>query len=62
MTWFELRAYTVLWTAKLLRIKLRDLYDSYPYNPLVRTEVDEAWAKAMLGTYHDVSKNYDRDR
>lgn len=48
MTWFEIRAHTVLWIAKILRVKMRDLYDSYPYNPLSKTEVTEAFRNARV--------------
>lgn len=47
MTTWELRARVVLWAAKLMRIPLRELRDSYPYNPLVQTEVDEAWKRTQ---------------
>jgi hypothetical protein len=43
MTNWELRARVVLWAARLMRIPLRDLYDSYPYNPLVQSEVENAY-------------------
>jgi len=64
MTWFEARAYTVLWVAKLLRIKMRDLRDSYPYNPLVQAEVDEAFTNLhiRLGERYSITDNYDTER
>lgn len=39
MTSWELRAWIVLRVAKLLRVKMRDLYESYPYNPHVDEEI-----------------------
>ena len=47
MTWFEFRAMLVLQLARLLRIKLSDLYDSYPYNPYSKAEVRELYFKAI---------------
>jgi hypothetical protein len=42
-TWWEVRAAVVLYTAKLLRVRVRDMYDSYPYNPYSEEETREAW-------------------
>ena len=43
MTWFEFRAMLVLQLARMLRIKMVDLYDSYPYNPYSKAEVKELY-------------------
>lgn len=44
MTSFEFRAGILLRLAKVLKLKLADLYDSYPYNPYCAEEIDEAYA------------------
>ena len=38
---YEFKVAIVMFTAKILGIKIRDLYDAYPYNPYVDTEVEE---------------------
>ena len=50
MTNWEFRAKLVFLLMKALNIKLRDLYDSYPYNPYSDTEVDAFWS--------DLERNY----
>lgn len=57
MTSFELRAFIVLQTARLMRIKMHDLYDSYPYNPYSTSEVLEFWEKAELRRSGQVIKD-----
>ena len=36
---------------KILNLKLKDLYNSYPYNPYSETEVDAFWS--------DLERQYD---
>ena len=51
LTSWEIRARIVFALMTVLRVKLRDLYDSYPYNPYDKTEVDNFWS--------DVERNYE---
>jgi len=50
MTSFEFRAWIVLHVAKWLRVKMKDLHDSYPYNPYSHAETMEAWSDAIKKT------------
>lgn len=48
MTWWEFRAAVVLQAARVLRVRLNDLYDSYPYNPYSDVELNDALRRTIV--------------
>lgn len=56
MTSFELRAWIVLHVAKWLKLRWRDLHDSYPYNPYCKADIDEITVRAVR-KFSDLIRN-----
>lgn len=48
MTWWEFRAAVVLQMARMLRIRLSDMYESYPYNPYSKKELDDFITRSTM--------------